>query len=158
MTLTFENDFTTAFLISSEKAVFLSELPDAGGVVPAPGPFDPEASNRFVQRDQPVVVTAEWDVTGLLAQLLPPNCTWKSTVYVDRYGGNNPVPSEYTVNTAHVQAAAHKYQVKVTVPANALAVGLYRLALSITFTGPAGQPLPPAGFAVIGNLHVYNAA
>ncbi len=153
----FENNFAPAFQIIDVQPIVVDELPDLGGLVGAPPPFHPAPSNRISQTDQELHVHIQWTVEGLLAQLLPNTCDWITRVYLEQYGQGEAIPGEYKTTTAHVQAFNNAYDVTVSIPANALDPGLYRLAVSITFEGPGGEPLPPAGFAEIGNLNVYES-
>ncbi len=156
---TFEVNLAGLFNVSSAQSAILDELPDApGDVFPAPGPFHPTPSNQIAQTDQTIHVHTQWTVSGGLAPLI--DGTWKVDVYVEKYGtAEAPGTGVFSAIVKNLPFAGFSktFNRTVSIPAGSLDAGLYKVALAITFVGPAGQPLPVAGFAEMGMIQYYDA-
>lgn len=157
MPLQFESNFSSAFQVTNSGPIVITEKPDTSGWVPSQGPHSPTPTNRIIQSDQPFQVDFDYTVQGFLASLLPPTCKWTATLYLEQYGGGEASPGSYSVSVPHVSAVSNTYNISVQVPDNALQPGLYEMALSVTFEATGGIPLPPAGFANLGKLQVFES-
>ncbi len=153
--MNFENGLAASFQVTSLGTAIIHEKPD---LTPppdwdAPGPFDPTASNRLVQTDQPFHVHTKFNVSGMLASVLPGE--WKAQLYFEQYGPGEASPGVYEEKVLHVPALNQNYDLEIKVPANQLAPGLYKMAVVVTFLSTTGTPLPISGFEEIGPINVY---
>ncbi|MEM7575030.1 MAG: hypothetical protein AAF433_19145 [Bacteroidota bacterium] len=152
----FENGLSASFQVTGVGTAIIHEQPD---LTPppndwdAPGPFDPNQSNRLVQTDQPFHVHTKFKVTGMLAGVLTGQ--WKAQLYFEKYGQGEAAPGVYEQKVNHVLSTNQTYDIAISVPGNDLTPGLYKMALVVTFIGASGSPLPISGFEEIGPINVY---
>lgn len=153
----FEVNLAGAFQVTSWQNVVLDELKDDGkDLFPPAGPFHPDPSNQIVQTDQAIHVHTQFEVSGALAAII--SGQYRIQVFLEQFGGGEASPGVYSRVVSHIPAVNNTYNVTVTIPANEVKPGIYRLALAITMVGPNNIPLPVAGFAELGNLQYYAAA
>lgn len=126
----------------------VTELPGTG-VFPAS--LNPVHS---IRSDQAWGVRVQWSTGGALGPLLSGN--WNVTVYLDRMAGGAHTP---VVQSKPVQSTdpAH-YVVDIPFAAGAVPAGAYRMAVTITMTGPTGVPAPIGGVGDGPLLQFYDAA
>lgn len=153
--MTFENALTAAFVCNPLGTSLIHEESDGGTPWAAPGPMGPALSNRHLQTDQPLHVHLRFNVSGLLASILPGR--WKGELFFEQYGGREATPGHYTTVVPAVLSVSNDYDIVVSVPANELEPGVYKMAVAATFYSVAGTPLPISGFEEIGPLRVYEA-
>ncbi|MCB9283594.1 MAG: hypothetical protein H6563_05915 [Lewinellaceae bacterium] len=156
--LKFEVNLNGMFQVFNGAYSILTELPDGGGdIFPAPGPFDPTASNMIVQTDQPLKVKLHWRVRGALALLMAGS--WDCSVYLEEMGPGEYAGSPYTQRVPLVAQLDHTYDVTVNVPPITKA-GLFRVTVAVSLIGPppTNSALPVAAFSDIGILRTYDAA
>ena len=153
--MTFENGLTAAFVVSPLGNTLIHEETDGGAPWAAPGPMGPAASNRHLQTDQPLHVHVRFNVSGLLAAILPGE--WRAELFFEQYGEHEANPGQYLTTVSAVLSADHDYNITVSVPANDLKPGVYKMAVAATFYSTAGNPLPISGFEEIGPIRVYEA-
>jgi len=107
---------------------------------------------NIIQRDQTMYVHFHWKQHGWLGRLIS-NCTWKASVFLEQIGKgevDNPAP----VNVSFQQASPAYYRGVVTLPANSLPEGAFRVVATLTLQGPSG-PTPIAAFDDLGIVQVY---
>ncbi len=155
--MAFEVNLGSAFQVTQYRTTIIEERESGVDTFPPPEPL-PAITNRLVQTDQSVVVRSRWRVRGGLAAII--EGSWRVQVFLEQFGGGEATPGEYSTTLTHVQSLDNTYDVQVTIPANAIGEGFYRLAVAITMRGPAPAelPLPVAGFDEIGMLQYYTAA
>ncbi|MBL7792756.1 MAG: hypothetical protein JNK77_10560 [Saprospiraceae bacterium] len=153
--LHFETNVAGNFSIQNGSFAIMTEGADTGGTFPAPGPFDPTETNRFIQTDQSSIVNLKWTVKGGLALLM--SGTWRCKVVLEKMGGGE-FAQDYKAATPFVAALSNDYAVKVNIPANEVEEGVYRLLAIITLEGPGGAKAPVVAFADLGLIQFYQAA
>jgi hypothetical protein len=149
----FENGLSNAFVVNPLGATLIHEEPDSGAPWTAPGPMGPAPSNRQLQTDQPLHVHLRFNVSGMLASVLPGQ--WKAELFFEQYGGREANPGQYENSVPAVLAISNDYNIVVSVPANELDPGVYKMAVAATFYSVTGLPLPISGFEEIGPIRVY---
>lgn len=153
--MTFENALTAAFAVNSLGNTLIHEESDGGTPWAAPGPMGPASSNRHLQTDQSLHVHLRFNVSGLLAGILPGQ--WKAELFFEQYGEREASPGHYSTAVPAVLSVSNNYDIVVRVPANELKPGVYKMAVAATFFSVAGTPLPISGFEEIGPIRVYEA-
>lgn len=107
---------------------------------------------NIIQRDQAMYVHFSWKQYGWLGKLIC-NSSWILRVYIEQIGlgeVNNPP----AVTVPFQQSANSNYHGLVTLPANSLPVGAFRIVATLTLRGPKG-PTPIAAFEDLGIIQVY---
>lgn len=153
--LDFETNIAAGFSIKNGSFAIMTEGADTGGVFPAPGPFDPTQTNRFIQTDQSSTIKLGWTVQGGLALLM--SGTWKCKVILEKMGGGESA-NEFSANTPFVSALSHDYKVAINIPANSVEEGVYRLLAVVNLVGPSGANAPVVAFADLGLIQFYKSA
>ena len=114
---------------------------------PADDPVDPTEGVRNIQTGQDWYVLIHWDQIGRLIHCMAG--TWYVQVYFEKLGAGevNLMPSPKEVkfknqNPGHYLVDVPFYHTSVNVKP-----GLYKVAVSLTFRGPAGEAVPIAAVA-----------
>ena len=114
---------------------------------PTDDPVDPTEGVRNIQTGQDWYVLIHWDQIGRLIHCMAG--TWYVQVYFEKMGAGevNLMPSPREVkfkneNPGHYLVDVPFYHTSVNVKP-----GLYKVAVSLTFRGPAGEAVPIAAVA-----------
>jgi hypothetical protein len=126
------------------------------------GPGTSPTTNMCITREQPVILTFKWDIQGAFAAFITPDYHYFANLYFEKMGPGAELNIPNSV-TPHVQTSALQgYSLAMTIPANTLAAGVYRLVASVTLkkvSGALGLPpqIPLMAFYDMGFLSVYDA-
>jgi len=108
---------------------------------------------NIIRTDQAWEVYFDFETNGPLNYLLCGH--WHLKLYLEKYG-----IEEYDLPGAELRlpfvSKPYRYRDKITIPARKVPAGLYKLAASITMTGPGGIPGPVAGFAKVECLQFFD--
>lgn len=130
--------------------VATATVTELAGTGPFPASLNPVHS---IRSDQAWGVRVQWSTGGALGPLL--SGTWNVTVYLDRMSGGAHPPVVQTAPVSPTNPAT--YTVDIPFAAGAVSAGAYRIAVTITMTGPSGVPAPLGGVGDGPLLQFYNA-
>jgi hypothetical protein len=112
---------------------------------------------NIIRTDQAWSVKFDWATTGPLNFLL--SGTWQLRVYLEQMGGGEfDLPPAIANATKPFVSAPNSYSHMITVPANIVPAGIYRLVAAVTIVGPTGMPGPIAGFGEAGLIQFFQSA
>ena len=144
---TFEKVINRALLDVTGDA-HLHEGPSTSGLPAVTPPVN------IIQTDQALYVHFRWRQNAPIGPLI--SGTWKYRVYFERMGSGE-VPSDLPPSTTgFIPAVNANYSEVITIPANTLRPGVYKLVATLMLCGRRGTPTPLAGYDEIGILEVYN--
>ena len=143
---TFEKVINPALLNVTGNA-HLHEGPSTSGLPSAP-------PVNIIQTDQALRIHFVWRQNAPIARII--DGVWKYRVYFEKMGAGE-VPSDFpSSSTPFIQAVNASYSQVITVPANTLKPGVYKLVATLMLCGKGGAPTPIAGYDELGILEVYN--
>lgn len=115
---------------------------------PASSPID------LIQTDQPFRLVYHWQTRGKLNHIM---CgKWQLRLYLEKMGGD-----EFTLNPSiaieevNFVSRPENYSGTISVPANTVEPGVYRLVGSLRLLGQTGVPAPLGAFADLGLINFY---
>lgn len=114
------------------------------------------ATQRVIQRDQPIYFRFRWSVSGLLVPLMSAQNKWHLQVYFEKMGGGEINLGPYAeADVNFVQTSGHVYDHRMVFPPNSVDDGVYDVVAVIRFKDSRNRPGPIAAFAELGKITVY---
>ncbi len=125
--------------------------PLPSGPIPSPG----WAPTAIIQTSQSWRVTFDWETVGTLNNYM--SGEWELKIYLEKMGGGEYSLPGNTSIVPFVSAPHHYMNQSITIPANTVPAGVYKVVTAITMKGPSGVPGPIALFGEVPMVQFYDA-
>lgn len=148
-------DLNTIEVDLEEKSGTVGSVPEKT-YIPNPAPHGSLPVNLNIQQDQPIEVHFRWNQTGFLVPF-PLPMDYHMEVFLEKMGSGADRDFAITLPYMPTNACATTIQIpnNIAIPADRLAVGVYKIVAVFKFSLTGNTNAFVAAFKEIGMLNVY---